>query len=117
MFGQDAGRKVDLCRAIRRTITHAWLANTHRPDAGLNVARRQMTVTHDTRPTVVQALAHMCVDKTRHLRLNRVGQQPLRPVAKNIRQDIAKRPWLNKRRHYRIRHGVSFLSWNLWMPE
>jgi|TARA_B110000881_G_C18478219_1_gene465028 hypothetical protein len=50
----------------------------------LNVAFRQITVAHDPRPAIVQALASMGVNKYRDFRFNRVRKQALRSAPKNL---------------------------------
>ena len=76
-----------------------------------------MTVTHDMRLAVVQSFTRMRLDKTQNFLFNRGGKKPLRSVAQNLCQGIAKRTCLNKWRNYRIRHSGPFLLWNLSMPE
>ena len=68
---------MDPCRAIFRAvsgaITHPGLLHAHGADAGLNVPRGQMTMAHDPRPAIFQALARMGVNKTGNLGFNRMS--------------------------------------------
>jgi len=75
---------MDPCRAIFHPITHAGLLDANGTNAGLNVAFRQITVAHDPRPAIVQALASMGVNKYRDFRFNRVRKQALRSAPKNL---------------------------------
>jgi len=61
-------------RAVRAAITHPRLLDAHGTDAGLDVAFRQMTMAHDPRPAILQALARICINKTGNLRFNRMSQ-------------------------------------------
>jgi|TARA_B100001079_G_C16180579_1_gene412679 hypothetical protein len=65
---------MDPCRTIFTPITYPRLLDAHGTDAGLDVTFGQMAMAHDPRPTVIQAIARMRVNKSRDLRFNRMSK-------------------------------------------
>ncbi|MCG3130575.1 MAG: hypothetical protein FLDDKLPJ_01340 [Phycisphaerae bacterium] len=79
------------------SIMHPRLANRHRTEAGLNPPLTLVTVAHHEPMTAAVEARGMFLEVRRHLGLDRLGQQPLRPVAQEARQHV--------------------LSRNLWKPQ
>jgi hypothetical protein len=67
-------------------VAHPWAAHRDRPDAGLDLALRQVAVAHD--PPAAGRVRQMPVrlDERRHLGLNRLHQQLPRAGTQNLRQ-------------------------------
>jgi hypothetical protein len=77
-------------------VAHARLAHGHRADAGHDLALRQMAVAHHAPAAIAVAGRHGCPRKSRHLRLDGLGQQSTRAVAQNLGERIVNVPgWVS----------------------
>jgi hypothetical protein len=70
-----------------------------------------MTVAHHAPVAIAGLETGMLGKKVRHLRLNGLNEQGLRPVAQNLGERIANRRWLNQFDDVIVLHGVSLLRW------
>jgi hypothetical protein len=83
----------------------------NRPDAGHNLALRQVAVADNTLAPIPGLELVMPDEKVRDLRLDRPGKQATRATAQDFSELIAETAWLNQVDDVRIRHGISLLRW------
>ena len=68
-------------------VAHARLAHRHGPDAGHDLALRQMPVSHDA-PAAVGLQISGRGQKLGHFRFDRLGQKRPRAIAQNLAQPV-----------------------------
>src|SRR5271165_5696077 len=104
---QNRRRKANALGAFADAIAHPRAAHGNRADAGHDLARGQVPVTHEPLAAIIGQLVDMVAEQGRNFGLNGLRQQRSRAVAQNLGQRIGKSSWLGEWKNISVGHGVS----------
>jgi hypothetical protein len=75
------------------------------------ISRSGRCPTHDALAARLGLEIGMAAEEVGHLRLDRLCEQGMRPVAQNLGERIGEGPWLSQLDNVSVGHGVSLLWW------
>jgi hypothetical protein len=93
-------------RRLLRAAAHLRHLHAHRTDPGEHFALGQVPIAHHRRAAVPIVPIRVDGQKFLQFRLDRLAQQPLRPITQQLRQRIVHRTWIPKSNDRMLTHGV-----------